>query len=103
MWCVLSLKCINKNDAEIVLIALISYSSVLVNLVITPAKLLHTALFICGKEHRKETESRSQREYSVRLSGCYCSAKVTVSACKGNSFPHKHRTLIFVYFITSCK
>lgn len=92
-----------QNDAEIVLIALISYSSVLVNLVITPAKLLYIALFIGGKEHCKETKSHSQREYSVHLSGCYCSAKVTVSACKGNSFPHKHRTLISVHFITSCK
>lgn len=77
-----------QNDAEIVLIALISYSSVLVNLIITSVKLFYVALFIFGKVHCKETKSHSQREYSVCLSGCYCSAKVTVSACKGNSFPH---------------
>lgn len=51
------------------LIALISYSSVLVNLIVTPVELWGvvpcTALFIHGKGHHKGTEKITNKEISL--------------------------------------
>lgn len=72
---------------DIVLIAPIGYSSVLVNLIVTPVELRGVvpcaASFIHGKGHHKGTEkNHQQRDFTVWICGYYCPPDVTFSALK---------------------